>query len=350
MSGNGKNPHRVRILLTSLLLCEAAVLGAFWAKGMLPFSATIFLTQIHPDPWVTIESDEMENGATVPANTNVIFHPPVDMPDIFRETMLGNRGKEVRYWGYCFPDDYDFNNPKQSYGLPGRVFLSEAERAVREKNKLMHAPRYSLFRPPTREDLLRDEQEAKDDEHGTIRHQMEIFRGGQTCYIMTEAPLPIGTDRDDDGLSSELEMQYGTDPNNADTDGDTLSDGVEVFNVHTDPLQTDTDGDGLTDGVETHSHTRLMEGDTNPLDPDSDHDGLCDGLCKVNGNMEYCTTLNADELKCANAEDHMAGEDKDLSGTMEDGETDPLKWSTPGDGISDLQHYYKCMLENGTNC
>jgi hypothetical protein len=39
----------------------------------------------------------------------------------------------------------------------------------------------------------------------------------------------------------------GTDPLNADTDGDGVNDGQEAG---TDPLNSDTDGDGVTDGQE----------------------------------------------------------------------------------------------------
>lgn len=115
---------------------------------------------------------------------------------------------------------------------------------------------------------------------------------------------PIGTfagvnftivlDSDGDGLLDGVEIQNGTDPDNADTDHDGLSDGDEVNIYHTDPLNPDTDGDGLSDGDEVHiygtnpldpdtDHDLLSDGfevahGTNPLDPDSDHDGIVDGL------------------------------------------------------------------------
>ena len=44
--------------------------------------------------------------------------------------------------------------------------------------------------------------------------------------------------------------QFGTNPKNKDTDGDTLSDGDEVNKYHTSPIKSDTDGDGVLDGVE----------------------------------------------------------------------------------------------------
>jgi hypothetical protein len=104
----------------------------------------------------------------------------------------------------------------------------------------------------------------------------------------------IVLDSDGDGLLDGVEIQNGTDPDNADTDHDGLSDGDEVNIYHTDPLNPDTDGDGLSDGDEVHiygtnpldpdtDHDLLSDGfevahGTNPLDPDSDHDGIIDGL------------------------------------------------------------------------
>ena len=55
-------------------------------------------------------------------------------------------------------------------------------------------------------------------------------------------------DRDSDGLGRRAEEVLGTDPRNADTDGDTIGDGVEVLGLGTNPLIIDTDGDGTPDG------------------------------------------------------------------------------------------------------
>ena len=146
-------------------------------------------------------------------------------------------------------------------------------------------------------------------------------------------PRGIGENHRGDGARHPDE----TDPNNPDTDGDAVGDGIEVlgFSVNRqhlipthdsfgrpilvtypslgcmDPLNPDTDGDGLLDGEEDLNHdghfdfhpsdfdivnyphgpfafTRLIE--TNPCSPDTDGDGLDDweerhGLRKSTGRV-----------------------------------------------------------------
>ena len=57
----------------------------------------------------------------------------------------------------------------------------------------------------------------------------------------------ITTDPDGDGLTDDVERNYGTDPYVPDTDGDSLFDGQEITYYGTDPLNPDTDWDGLSD-------------------------------------------------------------------------------------------------------
>ncbi len=82
-------------------------------------------------------------------------------------------------------------------------------------------------------------------------------------------------DSDGDGLFDYEEIKLGTDPNNPDTDGDGISDGLEVNQYFLNPLKkdadTDTDSDELTNIKEVDIYK------TNPLNPDSDFDGITDG-------------------------------------------------------------------------
>lgn len=81
----------------------------------------------------------------------------------------------------------------------------------------------------------------------------------------------IDTDMDQDGVSDDIELLKGTNPNNKDTDSDGLSDYEEVNVYKTNPLVADTDGDGLVDGEEVNVYK------TDPLVADTDTDGLIDG-------------------------------------------------------------------------
>lgn len=58
-------------------------------------------------------------------------------------------------------------------------------------------------------------------------------------------------DTDGDGLSNAFEGAFGTNPTNADTDGDGWSDFKEVFEKGTSPLQKDTDADGTEDASDS---------------------------------------------------------------------------------------------------
>lgn len=81
-------------------------------------------------------------------------------------------------------------------------------------------------------------------------------------------------DSDGDGLSDVLELAYGSNPNNSDTDSDGVDDYTEFCVTHTDLFtpdgNIDTDNDGLTNAEE------LVYG-THPADSDIDDDGILDG-------------------------------------------------------------------------
>jgi hypothetical protein len=145
-------------------------------------------------------------------------------------------------------------------------------------------------------------------------------------------------DFDDDWLSAASEAELGTDPFDADTDGDEVSDGFEVSLLETDPLEQDSDGDGVSDGLEDFDGDMLsnaeeerlstdptradsdgdslddateLDRDTDPIDPDTDDDGLDDG----------------DEL-------------------VDPFDTDPLDPDTDGDGVLDGDETYTTRTEN----
>jgi len=86
-------------------------------------------------------------------------------------------------------------------------------------------------------------------------------------------------DGDSDGLFDDEEDALGTDPGNADSDGDGLLDGAELEIMcgpdgtsSPDPLNPDSDGDTLSDGFEVNING------SDPCNPDTDDDGLTDDV------------------------------------------------------------------------
>lgn len=81
---------------------------------------------------------------------------------------------------------------------------------------------------------------------------------------------PADADTDDDGLDDYAESQIPTRPRTADNDNDGLLDGVEVNDANTNPNDSDSDNDGLLDGFE---YTYGLD----PNEPDTDMDTIDDG-------------------------------------------------------------------------
>ncbi len=310
-----------------------------------PFRALLQPGQETPKSpaWRIISPEEIEIGATIPPNTNVIIQLPGDIAPMSRFTLLGPKNATIRYWGYCFREEERLKvKPGQ---LPGKVFLSEAERAWRAERSKVGLPTYSIYRPPVRNGAEPTKTIP------TIRHQMERFDPGMNCYVMTSLPISIGTDRDGDGLNSKLENELDTDPNNADTDGDGVQDGDEVLHLKTKPMLRDTDGDGLIDGIEDANLNGFRDpGETNAILRDSDGDKLCDGYCEARGGIGKVCRDN-EGRDCVDVPySRWMGEDKNLDGVVDEGETDPRKPDTDGDGILDEQEYYNCLLREGDDC
>ena len=152
-------------------------------------------------------------------------------------------------------------------------------------------------------------------------------------------------DKDMDGLGKCLEKEIGTDPKNADTDGDGLNDGEEYLTFKTDPLKADTDGDGLNDYDEVKTYQ------TNPLVVDTDGDGLSDGeeVMKYKtdplvvdtdkeGLSDYAEVMThkTDPLKADTDKDGLTDADEVMKY-----KTNPLKADTDGDGLSDSEEVLK---------
>ena len=280
-------------------------------------------------PWKTISAADMEKGATAPADTNVIIQIPEDAERMTLDVLTGYRGRETRFWGYCFPVNYDRDEAQQRRRFPGTVFFSHKEREMREQQQQNQRREDFTVQENLTEEDLNEERTYR----GAIRHQQEIFLPGTSCYLMTEAPLPIGVDNDRDRANAAVERDVGSDSQNADTDADGVKDGPEAFTLGTNPVLRDSDGDGLIDGIEDRNQNGrrdLDESDATKWDTDSD--GLCDGLCKVEKGQR------------------LRGEDKNINGVVDEGESSPLLTDTDGDNILDFHEVYVCELGGGTEC
>jgi hypothetical protein len=193
-----------------------------------------------------------------------------------------------------------------------------------------------------------------------------------------------------------------TDPNQYDTDGDGLADGIEVLGFSTsrqswiptedifgrpitvvypsprcpsaegclEPLIADTDGDGLSDGVEDLNHDGnfdfnpsdfdfedVLDGapqpdpeETNPCDPDTDHDGLTDYEERYQAQVyEFYANWDNDNDGQYN-EDPVDGIDNDGDGLIDEdpveppfNPTNPLDHDTDNDWLYDGEEVkYEC--------
>lgn len=178
-------------------------------------------------------------------------------------------------------------------------------------------------------------------------------------------------DPDLDRFTTADEVAAGTDPNNPDTDGDGLTDGLEIRATSSggfasDPFDVDTDGDGLTDGFEASNKSRPTKVDTDgdgindrdefrrairpsTFDKDTDLDGLTDVEEKRYGSQTKVPDTDGDSF--SDGEEILAlgtnplqaqdNADADGDGILDSVElergTDPQNPDSDGDGLLDGQ-------------
>jgi len=151
-------------------------------------------------------------------------------------------------------------------------------------------------------------------------------------------------------LVAEVDGNTQTNPNNPDTDGDTISDGDEVTIWLTDPTEADTDGDGLSDGVEINSAYGNPPQATDPRNNNTDGDAWDDGDEDINfngqidGNESDPTrredTGDFDEDGIDNWEENLTctdwnNADTDYGGVIDGDEVNPLHGTNPCDSLID---------------
>ncbi len=106
-----------------------------------------------------------------------------------------------------------------------------------------------------------------------------------------------GIDTDHDGLPDACEALYGTNPNVVDTDGDGLSDGAEVLRLGTNPLVRDTDGDGCNDMAEAATLDANRTVNSADLAIDAGHLGLMNsGLYVLDFDVNRDGAINSLDL------------------------------------------------------
>jgi hypothetical protein len=207
---------------------------------------------------------------------------------------------------------------------------------------------------------------------GTRRSAAAVFAGMLVSgafflpAVSGADPRDIPNDADADGLSDVEEQRLGTDPKNAFTDGDALSDNLEVLHFKTDPLKTDTDNDLSIDNIEVYEKPT-----TNPLDMDTDDDGLIDGQETINktdpnkADTDGDTWNDGTEVNLTKTDPLNAASvppplepaerpDRDNDGLFDDDETDvyftnPDVPDTDGDGPDDGQEVFDGTDPNDPN-
>ncbi len=159
--------------------------------------------------------------------------------DLYTFTYM-NRNDSAQVWHFDIPMDREVTLNAWTMNLWGTVRLSVIDvdnQTVFEKQLDGTSQRFKVHLPAGSYQVIATFDNA--------------FNGGsvfgldyERAYIAGLKPLP---DSDGDGLPDSRETGIGSDPHQADSDGDTLSDYAEVVKYRTDPLKADSDRDGKPD-------------------------------------------------------------------------------------------------------
>ncbi len=102
---------------------------------------------------------------------------------------------------------------------------------------------------------------------------LEVTSDAGDPSLPVDDPVNVAArDTDNDGLTDQLERILGSNPRQADTDGDSLSDNEEYNAIFTNQNMVDSDEDGIDDFLEVEFFK------TNGLTADSDGDGYTDDV------------------------------------------------------------------------
>lgn len=330
MRSNPYIVHALKYATLTLLGAIAIIAAAFLMKqsGTGSLTGRLVSQQVSGvTPTMKFDEARALDGFSAPADTNVIFTVPRGTR-IPRITFFGGSDyNEKRYWGYCFSGNEVENKAKGYLGkkmYDGQFFYSLAERKA-QTERPVHADN----------DLVGILDSTNQTDERKAMPAIEILSGGQTCYVMSEVALPVGTDRDGDELNSEREREMNTDPNYPDTDNDGIADGSEVFVTKTNPRLRDTDLDGLPDRCEDKNANGPEEGETSATVVDTDRDGLCDGsgyasACPEPKQHTCYQDKNNERICDLRPSTPVFGEDMNQNCSVDTGETDPRNPETFG--------------------
>ncbi|HUQ11927.1 MAG TPA: hypothetical protein VM146_16550 [Steroidobacteraceae bacterium] len=137
----------------------------------------------------------------------------------------------------------------------------------------------------------------------------------------------LSADSDGDGLTNTQEDALGTDRNDADTDNDGISDGIEAGTNPASPV--DTDGDGIPDVAEAGD--RDGDGVADSSDTDSDNDGIRDAR---EAGTDPLHPVDTDHDGTPDYQDRDSDGDG-LPDALEAGVTNGTPRDTDGDGTPD---------------
>ena len=204
-----------------------------------------------------------------------------------------------------------------------------------------------------------DPCDADSDDDG-IYDSVELFDGTDP-----RDPASKLTDTDGDGLTDSYEDFVGSSSVVVDTDGDGLSDAEEVLPLAdrqvTNPTDADTDDDGILDGDEGGFYEKgAYVGGTMASVWDTEGDGLSDGLELGYAapevalldpdatnlqvflpDLDSTTTTNPNYWDSDS--DLLSDREEDLNrnGRVDAGESDPKLYDTDGDGMDDRWEVYQ---------
>ncbi|WNG23151.1 VWA domain-containing protein [Cystobacter fuscus] len=167
---------------------------------------------------------------------------------------------------------------------------------------------------------------------------------GETDPAKQDSDADGLTDGEEDANHNGLVDPGETNPAQPDTDSDGLSDFIELKTSGTDPLNADMDGDTCLDGAEDRNGNGIPDpGETNPKNgadcsapsPDTDGDGLSDAFEQAHGTDWRTPDSDCDGLLDGPNKNGFLGEDPNANGVRDLGETNPTQRDTDGDGLLD---------------